>query len=732
MFTLVSLAGLVLAGCNGTSDSGAGCPSNEPITVPVTVNVPTELKFALTVPTGEDFTVALLDDVDAAQVSAGSTVRFKVTLTDDVHKKLGDVKADGILLNADEEGIYSFMMPNHDVALEVSAFDTGYDDIMVNPDVDTEIVPTGFTQLKKNLTASGALEEKYLSKATIADAIKGQDYTVTSGDGVSVTTISTNQNKVDNNRPERIAKTVVQSGIADGYFYSIQSAPELGTSSNTGKMTDTATTMKIVDDTTEKDYDLRYLAKKGLADKASSTLFTGTTSALSDTSIGLSNYVLNNVFTYNNYFEDDTDYDLKTAVAEDKKSYTTTIVWNHYTSYSKTLKVYTSVTTFDGLGFMTGEDFSAASYAEDAFTKSGDSYTLNDGAVATSIDSMKLVAERGLKNEIKGLKDIHDYVLEDYDIHLQYVKPGQKNTYVDAVDGTKVEMGGVLRFTVSTDENKAISPAIEKLPDDELFTYKSITDITAAKKGTGKITFDNGLGVMKEVDVEIIDALPTSVTLSLDKTSIYVGDKAKLTSSVLPAAADQNVTVSVVTAESTGNATVAKAEDGSFEITGTEEGKVVLEAVSDFDNSIKAKTELNIMSRPVKDNVLSNIAEKTVRFAGSMNWGTSTYTSYFALYINFNADGTGTQRAATGSSYSGWTLQSVKTFSWTLGDDFKFTFTNQGSGTTYIFNSMEAIANDAFDIDYQGAYNYTKLSGVGMIDRVADLSSLKTSDIPAI
>ena len=66
-----------------------------------------------------------------------------------------------------------------------------------------------------------------------------------------------------------------------------------------------------------------------------------------------------------------------------------------------------------------------------------------------------------------------------------------------------------------------------------------------------------------------------------------------------------------------------------------------------------------------------------------------------------------------------------------MNDDFTFTFSNQ-DGTTYIINSFKAIANDVFDMQYQGGYKYTDLEGVGLIDRVADLSTLKTSDIPAI
>lgn len=293
-----------------------------------------------------------------------------------------------------------------------------------------------------------------------------------------------------------------------------------------------------------------------------------------------------------------------------------------------------------------------------------------------------------------------------------------------------MENGGVLTYKVSTKENKVITPSISTLPE-ELFNATSFTDIKAIKKGTGEIEFDNGLGVMKKVPVEVIDAIPTLITPKLEKSKIYVGDKTTLTAKIAPAAADQSFTVKA-NESSTGEVKLTKKDDGSYEIEGVKEGAVTLDVTSDFEPTIVAHLDMNIMVKPVKETVLANLAAKTVRFAGAMHWGTGTSTAYCAVYINFNADGTGTQRGTTGSSYSGWSsLQAVKTFSWTMNDDFTFTITGQ-TDEKYVINSFKAVANDAFDLQYQGPYNYTNLEGVGLIDRVEDLSTLKTSDIPAI
>ena len=237
---------------------------------------------------------------------------------------------------------------------------------------------------------------------------------------------------------------------------------------------------------------------------------------------------------------------------------------------------------------------------------------------------------------------------------------------------------------------------------------------------------------MKKVPVEVIDAIPTLITPKLEKSKIYVGDKTTLTAKIAPAAADQSFTVKA-NESSTGEVKLTTKDDGSYEIEGVKEGAVTLDVTSDFEPTIVAHLDMNIMVKPVKETVLANLAAKTVRFAGAMHWGTnSSYTSYFAVYINFNADGTGTQRGTTGTSYGGWSsLQAVKTFSWTMNDDFTFTITGQ-TDKKYIINSFKAVANDAFDMQYQGPSNYTNLEGVGLIDRVEDLSTLKTSDIPAI
>lgn len=367
---------------------------------------------------------------------------------------------------------------------------------------------------------------------------------------------------------------------------------------------------------------------------------------------------------------------------------------------------------------------------EGSFSEASKDYTINEGAVPTSEDIMTITTTRGVKNDLTGLKDIHDYVMNDYDIHLQYSKPEKKGTYYDALEGKKVENGGVLIYKVFTKENKVITPSISALPE-ELFNATSFTDIKAIKKGTGEIEFDNGLGVMKKIPVEVIDAIPTLITPKLEKSKIYVGDKTTLTAKIAPAAADQSFTVKA-NESSTGEVKLTKKDDGSYEIEGVKEGAVTLDVTSDFEPTIVAHVEMNIMVKPVKETVLANIAAKTVRYVGTVHWGTSTSASDFALYINFNADGTGTQRAASYSSWSEkWSLQGAKTFSWTMNDDFTFTFADQ-TGTSYIINSFTAIANDAFDMQYQGSYKPTDLEGVGLIDRVEDLSTLKTSDIPAI
>lgn len=730
--SLIGLCTLMLAGCGETTSENKNtvapstCPGPEKVTVTERVEVPVDKTYVLTVPASDAFDIVFADGFDATKVVAGSTVSFTVTVRDAVNKKLGFVKVDGIVKTADEEGKFSFVMPNKDIALEVEVIDTGASEIMVNPDVDETALPSGFTAFEKVLKASNDLESKYVSSAVIEDGMSNTKYEFFSGKDASITKSYSMNQKADNARPDRSAATIAQNGIADGYFYSIKSEAAPSTGFSSGTMTDTATTFKIVPDETEKDSKLSYFAKETLAKKASTSFFAGTHSSLNESNIGVSNFLRNNVFTYNNYFEDG-DPVFSTKVSDDKKSYTFTAKWFRYTSYSKTLKAYESVTSIDGLGLMTKEEFSIKVFAEGSFSEASKGYTINEGAVPTSEDVMTASVTRGVKNDLTGLKDIHDYVMDDYDIHLQYSKPEKKGTYYDALEGKKVENGGVLTYKVSTKENKVITPSISTLPE-EMFKATSFTDIKAIKKGTGEIEFDNGLGVMKKVPVEVIDAIPTLITPKLEKSKIYVGDQTTLTAKIAPAAADQSFTVKA-NESSTGEVKLTKKDDGSYEIEGVKEGAVTLDVTSDFEPTIVAHLDMNIMVKPVKETVLANLAAKTVRYVGTVHWGTSTYDSKFALYINFNADGTGTQRAAT--AYSSWKLQAAKTFSWTMNDDFTFTFAEQ-TGSSYIINSFTAIANDAFDMQYRGPSAVASVEGLGLIDRVADLSTLKTSDIPAI
>lgn len=731
--SLIGLCALMLAGCGETTSENKNtvapstCPGPEKVTVTERVEVPVDKTYVLTVPASDAFDVVFADGFDATKVVAGSTVSFTVTVKDAINKKLGFVKVDGVVKTADEERKFSFVMPNKDIAIEVEVIDTGISEIMVNPDVDETALPSGFTAFEKVLKASNDLESKYVSSAVIEDGMSDTKYEFFSGKDASITKSYSMDKKADNARPDRSAATIAQNGIVDGYFYSIQSEAAPSTGFSSGTMTDTATTFKIVPDDSEYNSKLSYFTKDNLAKKASTSFFKGTHTSLSESSVGVSNFVRSNVFSYDNFFEDG-DPVFSTKVSDDKKSYTFTAKWFRYTSFSKSLKAYESVTTIDGLGLMTKEEFSIKSYANGSFSEATKGYTINEGAVPTSEDVMTVTTTRGVKNDLTGLKDIHDYVMDDYDIHLQYSKPEKKNTYYDALEGKKVENGGVLTYKISTKENKVITPSISVLPE-ELFKATSLTDIKAIKKGTGEIEFDNGLGVMKKVPVEVIDAIPTLITPKLEKSKIYVGDKTTLTAKIAPAAADQSFTVKA-NASSTGAVKLTKKDDGSYEIEGVKEGAVTLDVTSDFEPTVVAHLDMNIMVKPVKETVLANLAAKTVRFAGIVHWGTSTYDSKFALYINFNADGTGTQRAATGS-YSGWSLQAAKTFSWTMNDDFTFAFADQ-TGTSYVINSYTAIANDAFDLQYKGAYSNANVEGVGLIDRVEDLSTLKSSDIPAI
>lgn len=732
--SLIGLCALMLAGCGETTSENKNtvapstCPGPEKVTVTERVEVPVDKTYVLTVPASDAFDVVFADGFDATKVVAGSTVSFTVTVKDALNKKLGFVKVDGVVKTADEEGKFSFVMPNKDIAIEVEVIDTGISEIMANPDVDETALPSGFTAFEKVLKASNDLESKYVSSAVIEDGMSDTKYEFFSGKDASITKSYSMDKKTDNVRQDRSAATIAQNGIVDGYFYSIQSEAAPSTGFSSGTMTDTATTFKIVPDDSEYNSKLSYFTKDNLAKKASTSFFKGTHTSLSESSVGVSNFVRSNVFSYDNFFEDG-DPVFSTKVSDDKKSYTFTAKWFRYTSFSKSLKAYESVTTIDGLGLMTKEEFSIKSYANGSFSEATKGYTINEGAVPTSEDVMTVTTTRGVKNDLTGLKDIHDYVMDDYDIHLQYSKPEKKNTYYDALEGKKVENGGVLTYKISTKEHKVITPSISVLPE-ELFKATSLTDIKAIKKGTGEIEFDNGLGVMKKVPVEVIDAIPTLITPKLEKSKIYVGDKTTLTAKIAPAAADQSFTVKA-NESSTGGVKLTKKDDGSYEIEGVKEGAVTLDVTSDFEPTVVAHLDMNIMVKPVKETVLANLAAKTVRFAGAMHWGTSSSTSYCAVYINFNADGTGTQRGTTGSSYGWSALQAVKTFSWTMNDDFTFTITGQ-TEKKYVINSFKAVANDAFDMQYQGPYNYTNLEGVGLIDRVEDLSTLKSSDIPAI
>ena len=738
--SLISLASLGLVACSGTissnSTSGNGCPSvdsvacPDPETVVVhdTVEVPVELKYTLTVDADTDVvTVNFDDDFNVEEVSAGSTVTFDLFISDEVNYKLGDVTIGGTLITPNDVGKYSFIMPNFNATLKIDTMDTGASDILQNPDVDETTLPKSFDELKAKVQASSLLETKYLASAKIEDNSTSSTnvrYETVAGTNTSVTKSYTVSSKTGGSRNAFDVGTTTQSGIVDGYFYSIVTSP-VSEGKESG-LKDVASTYKIVSDETEKTYDLRYLAKETDAKKAASTFYKGGNSSLTDTSSGVANYVLASTL-FSDSFSDSDRYTVTVGepkVAEDKKSFSIKLTSERVMGGTYYLAYYTI--TFDSIGFMTNVDYQSYTYDSASYTTDGSTYTINDGAMYKTHYYMTVEAERGFKNDnISGLKDIHNYVLDDYDIHLIYTKPSTSTT-VDAIDGSKVEMGGKVSYTVTGTNAAAIKPVINSLPEG-MFTYTNLYDITPVTKGTGTIVFDNGLGVLKEVPVEVIDAQPTKITATLGETQIYVGNETTLSASVTPAAASQAYTVTK-SSDSVGDVDLTKNDDGTYTVKAVAEGSVTLDVVSDYDPTIKTSVTLNCLIKPVKDTVISNITTKSVYGYNTTVWGTGTTKIIVCAYINFNSDGTGEFRYAykTDSSYSSWSLKDVSAFKWTVDDNLKFTITTDA--TAHKLNSFEAIANTAFNFQVQGPYNYANVSGAGIVDRT-DLSTLTTSNM---
>ena len=180
--SLIGLCALMLAGCGETTSENKNtvapstCPGPEKVTVTERVEVPVDKTYVLTVPASDAFDIVFADGFDATKVVAGSTVSFTVTVKDAVNKKLGFVKVDGVVKTADEEGKFSFVMPNKDIAIEVEVIDTGASEIMVNPDVDETALPSGYTAFEKVLKASNDLESKFISSAVIEDGMSNTKY----------------------------------------------------------------------------------------------------------------------------------------------------------------------------------------------------------------------------------------------------------------------------------------------------------------------------------------------------------------------------------------------------------------------------------------------------------------------------------------------------------------------------------------------------------------------------
>lgn len=734
LFALSAAALMGLGSC-GSEEASSTEPENPGLTL------------AIDAPEGVD--VEVTNTPEGGKYFGGETVNFTVK-EDIVDKDVSLVKAAGHVVT-EEDGVYSFVMPNVDSTIEVELKTLGDADVLKVSDVDEEMIPTiaedkykdpdsikAFTKaIADVLKGSDALEGDYLREMSfevqnspVSDKTLFKDFqndnSIYQGSGKIYAT-SDKKLKLELNGRTGTAQSTYkfygESGFyGDDTFYTRRTCYRGSNSSYYGYQVkadnDDFQLYKVVADDIEEQegatYDAKTMLKESDAEKKGTiykvgeilagTLYEGTNST-SLSFMGVGNKLYNVIS------------EVKTTVAEDKKSYTLEIV-SYDISYKDagTFTRYTNTISVDGDGFLKRaycvvDKLDAADWVE-ADGKAA------AGAVPVSTSFVKFDVTRGFKHDDVKTTDLADYTMKDYDIELKINRSWANMSYVSTIDGPlSIEAGSVIQgiyFLNYTEENAVILPRFLGTAD-EGFLGKptSSGDKEVIKTGTTKLVFDNWLGEKKEFDITFTEPAPYKINASFSSTVANPGKPIILTASVTPAVASQEIEVALDPENPTG-ATIEKQEDGTYKVTPTKVGQSFVTVTSKTKPELKEVVNFSCEEGVTYDQAITMITTHTFVISEKLNGD--------IIHFNFESDGNGTIVAV----YSGRAYK-TSTFTWT-GDSETNTFTitqESAVDSTTVKKMIVASANGVItDAEVNSYGKVTEKNGLKTLvkDKVTDLS----------
>ena len=673
------LTGATLASCDNSSTS-------------VTVE---ETKFSVSVEAEQGSSITLSDE--KGMFEPGERVDFVVEMKSDL-KEFAGVLLDDEVLSVDEGGKGHFTMPNHDVTLKTVLVTVGDGSLRnVSTLADDFVAPATMEEVKAVFAASALVQGKYAQVEQLENDFSS--FTFPKASLISAASRSGGVIAYGN------VKTGVGSDSTTPYFYQagMEGEDHFYTITSSGADSLTSTQQyklepkiySVVDEVKDKTKEMT----KEEAERLSQTR----------DFVGMINKDV--LGAYSIWATSEGATTVVSEISNDRKSYTVTVE-STYVGYSSTA-VSSFSALIDGDGFVEMVSFYTDSYTSSNWDKTNNAPV--EGAQPSSSGELIYIAIRDYKMDFDLDYDINDFVMHDYDVNWKQKVSGSYST-VDVTDN-QVEGNATVSFQVSCyDTNfNTVKPKIVAITDGFGTINSSGTSFEVTKLGKFTVTFDNGLGELKEVELEAVKPAAQKVEFSLSSgASIFAANENEISVKVTPSLADQDVTLAVDDSKSGGVDTlIVDKGNGVFTLKPAEVGNVYLKATTK-DGSKSATLTLKAVEKPTAESAKAVLVSKSLKL-----YDRNTYDNY---YINFNEDGTGT--LYVGSSYDGYTAY---TFTYTIDADLKFTFTfpsHEGKDTWYAIKSLNYGSETSISGTIEGAYNKkaSEFSGSFTIETRKDAS----------
>lgn len=677
--------GLALIACTTDATSSltsSSQPQSSSTPEPEIVEVEVEKKFGVNVAAAEGTTVNIVDPQENGY-SAGSELKFTVTVNKS-HLELESVKYDGKAVLPDAEGVYTVVVLNKEATIETTVVVRGEENLLEVSNVDQTTMPTTAEELKLALENTVAAESKYMSTGTyystyesyeeevsLKAEIGHNDVAIVEGHSISYASSNIkNYSYTETSLHGDKLHTVIDSAGASRVD-SLQ-----------------ATIQSVVSDETEPN---STQIKASDAAKAVST--SGFVEKLMKRSFGNSDESFVSTSSYGGWKE----ITVSSTLAEDGKSYFASAS-AFYSYYDRFVNLTVEI---DGDGFLRNADLQVCDYATSDVEEVREMVTPEeggdpvdtlvghkpaDGATPEEVQVIQIEQVRGYRSSLNST-DLSNYVTSDYDVLIDYEVQGSTRATVG--EDNVVYNSAKLNFRFRQREFKPvfIVPTLVGSKEEGFITFDNYGNATVAKEGEFHLVFDNGLGDIKEVKLNSLRPLPSSISAYLSSNSIYNGESATLTAAIVPAGAEQEVTVTL-DSSSTANVEITKNEDGTYDIKGTQNGTGTLVVTSVADESLSTTVNFTVAEKPTLESVTAFLTTYTLE-------GDSGYYGYH--YVNFNADGTGAWNV------DDYGLGSAISFTWSINEStFEVTIndTPLGSCKGYYLEGVTNVSNTGATLQY--------------------------------